>query len=311
MTQQEDDRPSSSGDHEPESSGSEPTYRINVAAEMSGVSENLIRAWERRYGVPRPRRTSSGYRAYARADIEVLKRLKQLTQQGVSIAEAVLLVPQLTEEVKALLARDNNARPRISRAFEPWRDEIIHAAQRFDQATLDQLLDEGVASRNPMAAFDELFAPLLRDVGDRWHAGTLSVGEEHLITAAVRQRLISLIAQAPKRARHHVLCACLPNEEHELGLLGAALRFRHEGWKVTYLGARTPLEQLARVTLTLKPDVVAISAVRDGKDLKLLKKALPPETRIVVGGAAARGKAQGLTVIDRAEDWELFLREFA
>lgn len=293
------------------SSSTEPTYRINIAAEMSGVSENLIRAWERRYGVPRPRRTPSGYRAYARTDIEILKRLKQLTQQGVSIAEAVLLVPSLMEEVKALLAREEATLPRMGRAFEPWRDEIVLAAQRFDQATIDSLMDEAVKSRSPMAAFDELFGPLLRDVGDRWHAGTMAIGEEHLITNSVRQRVIQLLMSAPKRARRHVVCACLPNEEHELGLLGAALRFRHEGWKVTYLGARTPFEQLARVTLALKPDLVAVSAVRDGRDLKTLKKSLPPDTRIVVGGAAARGKAlMGITLIEGADDWQKLLEEF-
>lgn len=289
----------------------EPTYRINVAAEMSGVSENLIRAWERRYGVPRPRRTPSGYRAYARADIEILKRLKQLTQQGVSIAEAVLLVPSLMEEVKGLLAREEASLPRMGRSFEPWRDEIILAAQRFDQPALDTLMDEAVKSRSPMAAFDELFGPLLRDVGDRWHAGTLSVGEEHLVSNAVRHRLIQLLLNAPRRARRHVVCACPPNEEHELGLLGAALRFRHEGWKVTYLGARTPFEQLARVTLTLKPDLVAISAVRDARELKQLKKALPPDTRVVVGGSAVRGKPPaGFIVVETAHDWQHLLEEF-
>lgn len=286
----------------------EPTYRINVAAEMSGVSENLIRAWERRYGVPKPIRTASGYRAYARTEIEILKRLKQLTQQGVSIAEAVLLVPSLTREVKALLAREEQGQAQTVVEYLPWRDEMLRAAQRFDQLAIDTALDEAMNGRPAVAFFDELVAPFLREVGDRWHSGSLTIAEEHLLSNAIRQRLMTLLNGAPRRAKRHAVCACLPNEDHDLGLLGAALRFRHAGWKVTYLGARTPLEQLARTAKALKPDVVAISAVRDGRDLKNVRKAIP-EGRIVVGGSAAKGKLPGLHVIENATDWTRLFEE--
>lgn len=287
----------------------EPTYRINVAAEMSGVSENLIRAWERRYGVPKPIRTASGYRAYARSEIEILKRLKQLTEQGVSIAEAVLLVPSLTREVKALLAREEQGQPQQVVDYAPWRDELLRAAQRFDQQGIDALLDDAMHGRPPVAFFDELVSPLLHEVGDRWHSGALTIAEEHLLTNAVRQRLMTLINAAPKRARRHALCACLPTEDHDVGLLGAALRFRHAGWKVTYLGARTPLDQLSRTATALKPDVIAVSAVRDGRALKGLRKAIP-EGHIVVGGGAAKGRLPGLQIIESADDWTRLFEEF-
>ncbi|MFT3713815.1 MAG: cobalamin B12-binding domain-containing protein [Archangium sp.] len=287
----------------------EPTYRINVAAEMSGVSENLIRAWERRYGVPKPIRTASGYRAYARSEIEILKRLKQLTQQGVSIAEAVLLVPSLTREVKTVLSREDATQAPQVVEYAPWRDEILRAAQRFDQSAIDTALDEAIAGRPALAFFDELVAPLLREVGDRWHSGALTVAEEHLISNAIRQRLLMLLSNAPKRARRHVVCACAPSEEHDLGLLGAALRFRHAGWKVTYLGARTPFDQLARAVVALRPDIVAVSAVRDGRELKSLRKAIP-EGRIVVGGSAAKGRIPGVELIESPADWTKLFEEF-
>lgn len=296
-----------------------PTYRINVAAELSGVSENLIRAWERRYGVLTPARTGSGYRSYERADIEVLKRLKQLTEQGVSISEAVKLVPQLLREVKEQLAQEGtiglprkaNSRLEGRRELEPsrWRDELFGAAQRFDQAAIDTLMDEGLR-RPPLAFFEELVAPLLREVGERWHAGKLSISEEHLLTNAARQRVISLLANAPRKAKWHVVCACLPSEQHELGLLGAALHFRHAGWKVTYLGARTPFAQLRRVVAAVKPDVVAVSAIRDGKALEGLERVLPAGTRVVAGGAGAKHRPHGLTLIDGPADWDRLFKEF-
>lgn len=288
----------------------EPTYRINVAAELSGVSENLIRAWERRYGVLIPARTGSGYRSYERADIEVLKRLKQLTEQGVSISEAAKLVPQLLREVKEQLAQEGTiGLPREELEPSRWRDELFGAAQRFDQAAIDTLMDEGLR-QPPLAFFEDLVAPLLREVGERWHAGKLSISEEHLLTNAARQRLVSLLANAPKLAKRHVVCACLPSEQHELGLLGAALHFRHAGWKVTYLGARTPFAQLRRVVAAVKPDVVAVSVIRDGKALEGLERVLLPGTRVVAGGAGAKHRPDGVTLIDGPADWDRLFKEF-
>ncbi|MEW5739416.1 MAG: MerR family transcriptional regulator [Myxococcota bacterium] len=280
----------------------ERTYRIHVAAEMSGVNEGLIRAWERRYGVLKPRRTPSGYRAYTELDIEVLKRLKRLTSEGVSIAEAVKLLPTVRKEAKDAL--DEAEAPRRAPKGEQltrWREQVLTAAERLDQQAVERVLDEAMASLPPVAFFEDVLVPLQREVGERWHQGTLTVAEEHLVSHAARQRVLSLLHQAPRRARRHVVAACFPKEDHELGLMGAALRFRHEGWRVTFLGARTPLEHLARVVRAVRPDLVALSAVGDDgvKDfratLTAVKAALPSDIPIVVGGAAADRHAEVVT----------------
>lgn len=269
----------------------ERTFRIHVAAEMSGVNEGLIRAWERRYGVLKPRRTPSGYRAYTELDIEVLKRLKRLTSEGVSIAEAVALLPTLRKEAKDALEAPRKAPG--AEQLDRWREDVLTAAGKLDQPAVESVLDEAMASLPPVAFFEDVLAPLLREVGERWHRGTMTVAEEHLVTHAARQRVLALLHQAPRRARRHVVAACFPKEDHELGLMGAALRFRHEGWRVTFLGARTPLEHLARVVRAVQPDLVALSAVGDEgvKDfratLSAMKDVLPASVPVVIGGAAA------------------------
>ena len=112
----------------------ERTYRIHIASEMTGVSEGLIRAWERRYGVLKPRRTASGYRAYTNSDIEVLRRLKKLTQEGVAIAEAVRLLPMIKKEAKEHVEAMEAPRkaPQAEQAAR-WRQDVLHAAERLDQ----------------------------------------------------------------------------------------------------------------------------------------------------------------------------------
>lgn len=275
----------------------ERTFRIHVAAQMSGVSEDLIRAWERRYSVVQPNRTPSGYRVYSELDVALLKRLKQLTHEGMSIAEASRLVPQLRVELSTSLGRPFPERE--TAPLSGWRDEIIEAGRRGDQRRVDEVLDEAFAAVSPLRAYDGLVKPLLEHVGQLWQGNELSVVEEHLVSQSVRMRLIALLHAAPQGNRRHVLCACFPDEQHEIGLLGAALRFRHSGWRVTVLGQRTPVRDLVKLVQVVRPDLLALSCVMDvglaeiARVVSELRQALP-EVALLVGGAAAKTHAEQL-----------------
>lgn len=271
-------------------------YRISVVADMVGLSENLLRAWERRYAILEPQRTGSGYRAYTEADVELLRRVKQLTQEGVSIAEVVPLLPALRREVKAGRGAASPATTDGS-AVDRWIAAIIDAAHRSQQAEVVAVLDEVFAALSPIAAFEQLIVPVQRAVGDLWHASQLTAAQEHVVTHAVRARLLALIHGAPASARRHVVCACLPEEDHEIGLLGVALRFRDAGFRVTYVGARTPVEHLGTLAFALKPELIALSQVHDieRRELKrvlgALLRAVPAGTKVLVGGPGAEAHA--------------------
>ena len=291
------------------------TYRIAVAAQAVGLSEQVIRAWERRHGVLKPRRTASGYRTYSDADIEILRRLRQLTEEGVAIGEAVKLLPAIVRDVKDGVREPK--RTATQKEIEMWQRAVLEAARELDQARIEATLDIAIGALSPLAFFDTFIGPLMRDVGDRWHAGTLSSAEEHLVTQACRQRVVVLLSAAPRRLKRHVVCACAPNDEHELGLLGAALHFRHAGFRVTFLGARTPLDELLRVAKGLSPQLVALSIVRDEGVAPLLKglaAGLPEATHGVVGGPGVTphrvlATGLGLMVIDSPEQWPHFFKE--
>lgn len=295
----------------------ERTYRIHVAAEMSGLSEALIRAWERRYGAIAPHRTESGYRTYTDRDVEILRRLKRLTEEGVSIGDAVKLLPDIQREL------DGRSRPEPSRVdtspVQRWHAEILAGAEQCDQRRVERTLDEALATLPPLMVYDALLAPVAREVGERWHAGTLTVAQEHLVTQAVLVRLLGLLHAAPRLAHRHVVCACFPEEDHELGLLGAALRFRHAGFRVTYLGARTPPDALGRMVESSGAHLVGLSAINtmERKELRsVLGKvfgALPRGAEVVIGGAGAQRHPDvcaqlGAQLIQDDEDWESLLR---
>ncbi|NOJ82526.1 MerR family transcriptional regulator [Myxococcus xanthus] len=292
----------------------ERTYRINIAAELAGVRVELIRAWERRYGVLTPRRTPAGYRAYTDRDVAVLKQLKRLTDEGVAISEAAKLLPQLMEGLEAEAA-GRGASPDARLHAETWRESVLAAAQAYDQPRVSDVLDEVLATLPPLKAFDEVLAPLLCDVGERWEAGTLTVAQEHLVSQMVRARLVSLLHAAPLGRHRHGVLACFPEEEHEMGLLGAALRLRHLGVRVTLLGQRVPAEDLGRAVLALRPDFVGLSAVASRSagsfedTLTRLRQALPRGLPVWVGGAAARShqavcERLAVHVFQGEEDWD-------
>jgi DNA-binding transcriptional MerR regulator/methylmalonyl-CoA mutase cobalamin-binding subunit len=292
----------------------ERTYRIHVAAELSGVRVELIRAWERRYGVLAPRRTASGYRVYTERDVALLRRLKQLTEEGVSISEAAKLLPQLLAELGA-------TQPAVEpspASLQAWRDEVLKAAEALDQTRVSEVLDEVLGALPPLKAYDEVLVPLQREVGERWHAGALSVGQEHLVTQAVRARLISLLHASPERGSRRVVLACFPEEQHELGLLGTALRMRHAGLSVTLLGQRMPAAEVGRVARQVKADLVGLSAVTDPgaqefeELLSRILEGIPKGTPVWVGGPVARlyhesCERLGAHVFEGEDDWSRML----
>jgi DNA-binding transcriptional MerR regulator/methylmalonyl-CoA mutase cobalamin-binding subunit len=291
----------------------ERTYRIHIAAELSGVRVELIRAWERRYGVLSPQRTPSGYRVYTERDVALLKRLKRLTDEGVAISEAAKLLPQLLAELDGEPATPATGNGHTQN-LEVWLEAALAAAEAYDQARVSAVVDEVLAALPPLRAFDDLLAPLQREVGERWHAGTLTVAQEHLVTQVVRARLVSLLHAAPNTGSRHAVLACFPDEEHELGLLGVALRLRHSGFRVTLLGQRMPAADLGRAVAELRPDFVGLSAVNNrGPEaflgaLSSIVQALPPGIPLWVGGPAAQAHPEvsvrlGVRLFVDEDDW--------
>lgn len=268
-----------------------PSYRIGVAARLAGVSEELIRAWERRHGVVQSRRTPAGYRVFTEEDISVLRRMKALTDEGVAISDARRLLPRVRREVRqGRPAEPTSRRPVADPAF--WQDQVIAAAERSNAPAIGKLLDAALAQFSPLEVFAQRIFPLMVEVGQRWESGALSIAAEHLITHAVWLRLARLLVDGPSRGGPHVLCACFPGEAHEIGLLELALRLQHVGARVTYLGRNMPAEELARVVKASKPDRLVLSASHDPgrtafrRQLLQLKKHLGAGRHVVLGGRA-------------------------
>lgn len=228
-------------------------YRINVVADMTGVSAATLRAWERRYGIPVPSRTESSYRIYDEEDIRLIQRLRALCDEGMSPSEAakVLLAEQEAEPEPAANAGD---------PFGPSRDGILEAVERFDPVALESAVQHALALGSASTIYDKIIAPAMQQIGDRWHAGTLTIGQEHLATGVLEnaaRKLLGLVQ--PSGGARQIVLACFPEDEHTLPLYGVALRLATSGFRIVMLGARTPAAAVRQAVQELRPVAVGLS----------------------------------------------------
>jgi DNA-binding transcriptional MerR regulator len=264
-------------------------YSIKAVAQATGLTVETLRAWERRYAVVTPVRDASGRRVYRPDDVLRLRRLREATERGHPISR---LAPLSDERLAALL--DAPSDQRAEGTAHALVERILEAARDFRSADCEQAITLAVAVLPPPRLVSEVLQPLLREVGERWHRGELSIAQERLISKIVA-RHVGLMLDAYDRAarREAIVFATLPGERHELGLLMSAMICASRGFKVHYLGADLPAAEIAHFTRAVGAAVVAISVVlQEGladipPQLAQLAAELPPGTAIWIGGSAS------------------------
>ena len=193
-----------------ERSGEEADYPVRVAARMTGLTPELLRAWETRHGAIRPQRTAGGSRLYSTDDLGRLNLLREVIEAGHRIGK----VAQLSRvDLEALLpAVDGPGMDLVSRTLE--------AAIRLDAAEVSRLLETERARLGPVPFAIQVALPLLREVGDRWARGLLGISAEHLVSAAVRSLILPMMEYQPEgQAAERVVFATPSGETHDLGTL--------------------------------------------------------------------------------------------
>lgn len=232
-------------------------YKMSTFTELTGFSPELLRAWERRHALLEPRRSVGGHRVYTESDRLVIQRVRALLDQGRSIGEIAQIGRARLLEEAVSAAKVLGPAP----APEALRARILDAATRLDERELQRALDDAFAFASPLTVVEQIVVPVAREVGERWHEGSVSVASEHLLTGALVYRVQKLIelSVSPGRREAPVLCACFPGETHELGLLILALHLVADGRRVSYLGQALPLEDLAHAIDTLRPSAVCLS----------------------------------------------------
>jgi MerR family transcriptional regulator, light-induced transcriptional regulator len=276
-----------------------PRHPIRVVAQRTGITLETLRAWERRYGAVQPGRTEGQQRLYSDADIERLQLLRQVTQSGWSIGHVATLE---AEQLRELLGEDLEPPRNGKVAGGGWIPGVplvgasMEAIRRLDAAALEGLLRQGMMVLGVLRFVEELVLPVLQEVGLSWERGELGIAHEHLASAVVRRVLGEQLGRSGGPASAGVMVAAtLPGQMHELGVLIAAVTATAAGWRVVYLGADTPAEDIASAVRETRAHVAAIGLIYPVDDerlpgeLRRLRTELPPEVVAIAGGAAAAG----------------------
>lgn len=254
---------------------------------MTGVPEASLRAWERRYALPTPVRTATGYRLYSHQDVELVRKMRELCESGMAPNEAArLLSGQASAAPVELLAGEVDP-------FERVIKRIVDATRRMDPAALEEEVRYATALADATTVVERVFCPAMAAIGREWERGHLSVGHEHLasehVTLVVRELLRLL---GPARPVGEVLLACFPEEEHVLPLYSAAFRFVEWGYRPRLLGARTPPSALGAAVRELEPTCVGLSAtitpqLNRAEELIAAYADVVGDVPWILGGAAA------------------------
>jgi MerR family transcriptional regulator, light-induced transcriptional regulator len=217
-----------------------------------------VRAWERRYGVPLPRRTETGRRLYSEQDVAAIRWLREQTAGGMTISQAVQQLRSLGTEAFTEAAPVRDHGPRNP---ETLSRELLAALLRFDERTATTLAEEAFALYRIEEVFLQVFVPVLVEIGERWHQREATVAQEHFASHFVERRLSSLFqASLPIDGRATIVIAGAPDERHELGLMMLAVFLARRAWNVVFLGADVPITDLLQSIEQVQPALVCLSA---------------------------------------------------
>ena len=295
----------------PDRSNNEPRLPVRTVMGRTGLSADLLRAWERRYDAVRPQRSKGGQRLYSEQDVARLTLLRRASLAGHSIGEVAKLdITALEELFDDPLAA---AAERVPDAVALLVREAIGATERLDPAGLEAILKRGALSLGAATFVDDVVSRFLTAVGDRWHDGEMSPAHEHLASSVTRRVLdwvVDAHVASPRAPR--LVVATPAGERHELGAMLVAAAAAEEGWRVVYLGANLPAADIASAARQVRARVVALSAVYGDsettrEEVKSTARGLPKGTTLFVGGRAAEraakratngtsGRARGATV---------------
>lgn len=257
-----------------------PTFNLKAVVQETGIKPDTLRAWERRYGLPDPERSTGGHRLYSQRDIEILRWLMARQDEGLTISRAVDLWRSIEDEgqdpLRAPEYATNQAKALSIQGDEvqTFRKHWIDACLNFDEQTAERVLAQAFAIYPVETVCIDVLQNSLQEIGEGWYKGKVSVQQEHFISALSMRRVDAMLGVSSLPTRPgRILLACPPGEEHVFGQALLQLLLRRRGWETLYLGANVPMERLETTVGIVRPHLVVLCAQRLVTTANLLEMA--------------------------------------
>lgn len=257
--------------------------RIGALSKRVGVSPELLRAWERRYGLLQPIRSPGGFRLYSGADEARVQTMQRHLEAGLSAAEASRLA--VAEADRSLAEPGPPGRARLTESAA----ELEAALARFDEPAAHAALDRLFSAFRLQTVLRDVVLPYLAALGRRWERGEATVAQEHFASNLLRGRLLGLARGWADAAGPRAVLACAPGELHDLPLISFGLALAARGWSITYLGPDTPIATIKETVARRERPLVVISAVTAERLVAVQGELteLAADLRLALAGAGA------------------------
>ncbi len=268
-------------------------YPVKTVARLTGLTPDLVRAWERRYGVVAPVRGPRGARLYTGEDVLRLRLLADLVARGRAIGDIAGIAPEALRQMALQDTSSGGAVIAAAGTSEHVIERVLAALEAYDLIEVERALGESLLALGAVRFVEGVGVPLLERIGERWRAGELSPAEEHLVSTILRSLFGGLMRlQAPLRSPS-VLLTSPSGERHELGLSVVALLCLQAGLAVAYAGVDLPAEDILAAARRSGVRIVGLSVVSDEnhdravEQLRRVEKGLPAEVELWLGGRDA------------------------
>jgi len=273
-----------------------PTFNLKAVIQMTGLSADILRAWERRYNLPEPERTPGGQRIYSQRDISTLQWLMTKQSEGLSISNAAGLWKELVNNGNDPLEEDhpstanqivNLTLEETGTSLDSLRCQWKQACLDFNESLANQVANNAFAIASPELVCKEIFMKGLSEFGESWYQGETTVQQEHFASGIALRRLDNLISSSPPSNRKEtILICCPPGEEHCISSAYLSFVLQRRSFKTIELGAKTPIAQLKETVMKIRPQLVVLSAqqLTNAVELKRTAQALANTVPVGFGG---------------------------
>ena len=258
----------------------EPQLRIGELSRRVDVEPALLRAWEKRYGLLTPHRSEGNFRLYSLDDVARVRAMKRHLAEGLAAAEAArLAVIDVVGQKAGVATADSDHAATVN--------ELYDALARLDERKARDILDQAFALNSLEEVLGGIVLPCLREIGDRWAEGDVSVAEEHFGSTLMRGTLLSLSRGWSSGNGPTAVLACLPGEQHDIGLICFGLVLWRNGWRIIYVGQDTPIRELESVVAKTQPNLVVVAALTQERFLGVEEelRSLAAAAPLAVAGA--------------------------
>src|SRR4051794_24233048 len=256
--------------------------RIGELSRRTGLSTDVIRAWERRYDLLRPSRTDGGFRLYSADDISRLRLMQHYQARGIPTAQAAGLVHRV--QTAALDANPGVPPGDVHKALRVLRESL----ERFDDGPADRTLQRLLGVFTSGAVLRDVVLTYLRELGQRWECGEATIAQEHFASSFLEGWLLTMARGWSRHGPHRAVLGCVSGERHTLGLIAFGLALHELGWRITYLGPDAPVSAVECAADAIDADAVVLSCSLPGTFASVAEdvRALASRRAVALGGAA-------------------------